>query len=152
MRPRRPPRLETIFDRYEPPLFFVTFCARDRSPRLATPQADAALRDYGARGLELGAAALGRYVIMPDHVHLFVQGGSEFVLGRWVKGLKAAMHRALQARRELWQPGFWDHLIRNGESYSLKWAYVRENPVRAGLVASPEDWPFQGEIVSLRPD
>jgi len=42
-----------------------------------------------------------------------------------------------------------DHLIRSTESYVQKWDYVRENPVRAGLVSRREDWPFQGEIVEI---
>lgn len=42
-----------------------------------------------------------------------------------------------------------DHLIRHGESYSEKWEYVRQNPVRAGLVGTPEDWPWQGEIMAI---
>lgn len=45
-----------------------------------------------------------------------------------------------------WQPGFFDHLLRNNENYAEKWDYVWRNPVRAGLVAKPEDWPYQGEI------
>lgn len=48
-----------------------------------------------------------------------------------------------------WQDGFFDHLLRSGESYSEKWNYVRMNPVRAGLVERPEDWPFAGEIEAL---
>ena len=35
--------------------------------------------------------AVGRYVIMPGHIHLFVTGGPDFVLSRWVGGLKRAM-------------------------------------------------------------
>ena len=42
-----------------------------------------------------------------------------------------------------------DHLLRSGESYSEKWSYVRENPIRAGLVSKTEDWPFMGEIFAL---
>jgi len=37
-----------------------------------------------------------------------------------------------------------------GESYSEKWNYTVQNPVRAGLVSNAEEWPFQGEIVSIR--
>ena len=48
-----------------------------------------------------------------------------------------------------WQDGFFDHLLRSGESYAEKWNYVRMNPVRAGLVARPEDWPYSGEIEKL---
>jgi len=46
--------------------------------------------------------------------------------------------------------GFFDHVLRNEESYEEKWHYVRENPVRAGLVKDREEWPFWGEIFDLR--
>ncbi|HEY4270535.1 MAG TPA: hypothetical protein VGM65_00875 [Candidatus Udaeobacter sp.] len=42
-----------------------------------------------------------------------------------------------------------DHLLRNDESYTQKWEYVRENPVRAGLVPLAADWPYQGEFVFI---
>jgi hypothetical protein len=45
-----------------------------------------------------------------------------------------------------WQKDFFDHVLRSDESYSEKWQYMRQNPVRAGLVEKPEDWEFQGEI------
>jgi REP element-mobilizing transposase RayT len=48
-----------------------------------------------------------------------------------------------------WQPGFFDHVLRNDESYTQKWKYVRENPVRAGLVSRADDWPYQGEFVVI---
>ena len=49
-----------------------------------------------------------------------------------------------------WQKGFFDHVLRSEESYENKWHYVRENPVRAGLVQDWTDWPFSGEIFDLR--
>jgi hypothetical protein len=55
-------------------------------------------------------------------------------------------------RKPRWQEGFFDHVLRSAESYAQKWEYVRMNPVRAGLCASPEQWPYQGEIVPLRFD
>ena len=48
-----------------------------------------------------------------------------------------------------WQKTFFDPLLRSSESYSEKWNYVRQNPVRAGLVASMEDSPYLGEIFTL---
>lgn len=45
-----------------------------------------------------------------------------------------------------WQDGFHDHKFRTPESESRKWEYVCLNPVRAGLVKRPEEWPFGGEI------
>ena len=54
-----------------------------------------------------------------------------------------------ETARPIWQRGFFDHLLRSAESYGQKWNYVRENPVRARLVAKPEDWPYAGEIVRI---
>jgi putative transposase len=84
--------------------------------------------------------------MMPDHVHLFAGGHYDFVLDQWVRALKRTLSTAISATRPHWQSGFFDHLIRHGESYSAKWEYVYQNPVRAGLVQQPESWPFQGEI------
>jgi hypothetical protein len=61
--------------------------------------------------------------------------------------LKRAAVSTLQSKlKSFWQPGFFDHLLRRDESYAQKWDYVWRNPVRAKLVAQPEDWPYQGEI------
>jgi hypothetical protein len=48
-----------------------------------------------------------------------------------------------------WQADTFDHILRSAKSYSEKWDYVRANPVRSGLTAHPEGWPWQGEIHSL---
>jgi len=50
----------------------------------------------------------------------------------------------------LWQPEFFDHVIRSADSYSEKWAYVQANPVRAGLVNYASQWPYSGEITRLQ--
>jgi REP element-mobilizing transposase RayT len=165
----KPLRLEWIFQRYDPPLYFVTLCTLRRRKILANEVVHIALVEYGDRGLEMNVA-LGRYVIMPDHLHLFVRGGPEFQLGLWVRGLKRGVAAAVTGGRErlrggnvfppaasdggsynrnIWQRGFFDHLLRNSESYAQKWNYVWENPVRAELVNKAEDWPFAGEIVNI---
>ena len=68
-----------------------------------------------------------------------------------MNGLKRAISVALGAtkKRPLWQPGFFDHVLRNDESYSQKWEYVRENPVRTGLVVRAAEWPYEGELVVI---
>ena len=63
--------------------------------------------------------------------------------------LKRNLSKAIRSESPHWQKGFFDHLIRHSESYSEKWQYVEQNPVRAGLVTESEDWPWQGEIVRL---
>ena len=147
----RPPRLNRIFQRYDPPLYFVTICTIHRQRINHLDAAHCAFRKYVMRAATEFDIATGRYVIMPDHMHLFVRGGREFILTKWVNGLKRAMSVALGHTGEhpLWQPGFFDHLLRNDESYCQKWKYVSENPVRNGLVTSTDEWPYQGEIVYI---
>jgi len=50
----------------------------------------------------------------------------------------------------LWQREFFDHVLRSDEGYAEKWDYVRENPVRAGLVRSPNEWPYFGNNESFQ--
>jgi putative transposase len=146
----RPPRLDEIFQRYDEPVFFLTICTLHRRKFPSLRKVTEAFETYARCGTESGVA-VGRYVLMPDHIHLFVCGDPEFRLGEWVKGLKRAITSAFskEERQDLWQPGFFDHLLRNDESYGQKWTYVYENPVRAGLVSKAEDWPFQGEVVEI---
>jgi putative transposase len=144
---RRPQRLEVIFS--TDPVFFVTFCTRNRQTIPDLEKAQAAVEAYARRGVEDFGTALGRYVIMPDHIHLFVCGDVEFVLSKWVAGLKRAISKSLRVSGEFWQPTFFDHVLRSEESYSEKWEYVCENPVRAGLVKKSNDWPYQGEPVVI---
>jgi len=158
----KPLRLDRIFQKYDPTLYFVTFNTHLRRHLLASPIPHAAFVDYCQRAYQHGIG-VGRYVIMPDHVHLFVRFGrdSELTLGEWIKGLKRGLDGALAKRgasvsvipgqrlRSFWQPGFHDHVLRNDESYSEKWNYVCENPVRAGLVSNSDEWPYAGEIVLI---
>jgi len=133
------------------PLYFVIFCAHLRKPFLARDDVHAAFVAYSERAGDLNVA-VGRYVIMPDPIHLFVRGSQVFELGPWVALLKQALAKATRlsrARAQLWEEGFFDHVLRSDESYSQKWNYVRENPVRAGLVKSVENWPYQGGIVYI---
>ena len=144
---RRPQRLEIIFS--TDPVYFVTFCTRNRQAIPDLPKAQAAVETYARRGIKDFGTALGRYVIMPNHIHLFVSGDIEFVLSKWVAGLKRAISKELCVSGEFWQPTFFDHVLRSEESYSEKWEYVRQNPVRAGLVKESDDWPYQGEPVVI---
>jgi REP-associated tyrosine transposase len=158
----KPRRLELIFQAYDCPVFLVSFNALGRRQILARKEVQSALETYCRRAADFDVG-VGRYVVMPDHVHLFVCMGrdSKVTLGEWVKGLKRHLDTALlmcgleplafpgQTLRSFWQPGFHDYLLRESETYAQKWDYVRENSVRAGLVARADDWPFQGEIVRI---
>jgi REP element-mobilizing transposase RayT len=141
-------RLDRVF--VDSPIYFLTACTLDRWPILDCELLHNAFRTFCLNSPQHGAS-VGRYVLMSDHLHLFVSL-DEISLSNWVKSLKNTLSKTLRSvghEGPHWQKGFFDHLLRSGESYSQKWEYVRENPVRAGLVAIPEDWPYAGEIHDL---
>jgi REP element-mobilizing transposase RayT len=144
----RPRRLELIY--FDRPLYFVTFCTRNGQKISSLECAHSLFRKYTEQAISDFGVAVGRYTIMPDHIHLFVRIGDSTTLSKWIGGLKRAMSTGLQSQH-LWQPGFFDHILRSNESYSRKWEYMCQNPVRAGLVKESEDWPYQGEITLLEP-
>ena len=141
-------RLDRVF--VDSPIYFITACSVDRWPILDCEPVHNAFRTFCLNSPQHGAW-VGRYVLMPDHLHLFVTV-VEISLSNWVKSLKNTLSKTLRllgCDAPHWQKGFFDHLLRSGESYSQKWDYVRENPVRAGLVEIAEDWPYAGEIHNL---
>ena len=139
-------RLEWYFDRY--PIWFVTTCTHGRQKILASGEVNVALLRFAEAGPALGAW-LGGYVLMPDHLHAFVAlDEREITLSAWMKSLKNALSKSLReagVASPHWQKGFFDHVLRSEESYSEKWNYVRQNPVRGRLVARWEDWAYLGE-------
>jgi putative transposase len=145
--PERPPRIEA-FQKYDPPLYFVTFNTYHRRKLLANDHVHTCFVNFAHSGEQRGIA-IGRYVIMPDHIHLFAQGSYDFSLTQWMRLLKRNLSKVISAPPPHWQRGFFDHLIRHSESYAEKWEYVCQNPVRAALVEHSEDWPWQGECIRL---
>jgi REP element-mobilizing transposase RayT len=139
-------RLGRIFA--ESPIYFVTMCTADRRSILANALIHQSFHEFANVG-EAHRAYVGAYVIMPDHIHLFVALEQERRLSDWVKSLKNAVSKSLRAagtRSPHWQKGFFDHVLRSSESYSQKWEYVRDNPARAGLVKTSKEWPYYGEL------
>lgn len=135
------------------PLCFVTFNTYRRANLLARTEVHDTSIAFCQRA-ERFNVAVGRYVLMPDHMHLFVAvpETGNISLENWVRTLKAVPGKELLrlgVGKPHWQEGFFDHVLRGQESHAQKWDYVRMNPVRAGLCRSPEDWPHQGEIVAL---
>src|SRR5689334_23728799 len=178
-RPPRLKRLDRLFTSH--PLYFVTANTEDRKPILANAKVHDDFRKFCQTGLDRGVF-VGKYVLMPDHLHLFVAFGDEYEsalverrsqtdatknsrysgepvaavcdrrlsqLSEWMKSLKNSLSKTFRSQNipaPHWQKGFFDHVMRSEESYSEKWLYVTENPIRKKLVKHSEDWPYQGEI------
>ncbi len=148
--PERLRRVHRLF--YRVPIYYVTACTFIRRSNLNNGAVHARLFEFSNAGPHRGAW-LGAYVLMPDHLHAFVGMNDELLtLSEWMKSLKNALSQTLRLQKipsPHWQKGFFDHILRSEESYDEKWSYVRENPVRAGLVEQWEEWPFLGEVFDL---
>jgi REP element-mobilizing transposase RayT len=151
--PGRPPHLSNVFRKFDPPLYFITFCTFDRKPLLANDAFHNHFIELMHRKSCEGIAC-GEFVIMPDHIHLFLRiDPRRYELGKTVGFIKQSLSKPLRdagAAQPHWQPGFFDHILRSADSYSEKWNYVQNNPVRAGLAENANNWPFQGTIVPIR--
>jgi len=134
------------------PIYYLTLVAHDRKALFASRSLHAAFIAFAEEATHHGVA-VGRYVLMPDHIHLFAAFGLDSPnISAWVKSLKNALSKYLRSNDipgPHWHKGFFDHILRSEESYDQKWEYVRLNPVRAGLVNLAEDWECQGEILPL---
>jgi len=90
------------------------------------------------------------YCFMPDHLHLILVGESvSSELAPMVRAFKGAA--ATVARKSgvsnLWQKGYYDHVLRSGKSLDEAAWYVFLNPVRAGLAKTVHEWPCSGSFV-----
>jgi REP element-mobilizing transposase RayT len=80
---------------------------------------------------------------MPDHLHMLARLGSEIGMKKVVQSWKRYTARQFAVK---WQRDFFDHRLRSDEGFDEKAMYILNNPVRAGLVARSEDWPYQLQL------
>jgi putative transposase len=131
-----------------PTIIFDTVCTKDRKPWLANEEVHQLLRQVWS---EASAWLVGRYMIMPDHIHLFAAATAiQIEFKSWMQFWKSQFTKRHQVAEHRWQTDDWDTRMRSAQQYEEKWDYVRFNAVRAGLVERPEQWPFQGVLHELR--
>ena len=153
MWPHRPPRVEGFSYRgYQRYFLTLTTDSRARVFEHNTHANALAVQIspfFAARGFEVLA-----YCIMPDHLHLLLEGMSdEADLREAVRAWKQRTGYDWKARTgaRLWQPGFHDRVLREGDDPRSVVRYILLNPVRAGLAKAPRDYPWLGSLrYSLR--
>ncbi len=144
---------------------FLTVCTEKREPWLVQASVQRSLHDIWKNTAT--AWLVSDYLLMPDHLHLFCAPHDlKFTIERWIGfwkdqfakkfpagmrccasgGDSAPPYQDTQIAIGKFQRGGFHHRLRDGENYHEKWLYVQENPVRAGLVAKPEDWLCQGRV------
>ena len=76
---------------------------------------------------------------MPDHLHAVLSFACDLSMGRIIGEWKKYITRSTGV---LWQANYFDHRLRTDEEFIEKAHYLRMNPVRAGLCADSNDWPW----------
>ncbi|SRR5581483_6878579 len=141
-------------------LHFITASCYRRQPLMATARA----RDLFVRVLEqvrqrYQFVVVG-YVAMPEHFHLLISEPEKANPSMVIQALKLGVARRIlsaRKRREkrkaaqeglwlepvpkhFWQARFYDYNIWGGRKRMEKLRYIHRNPVRRGLVESPDQW------------
>ena len=142
----RPPRVKGFayvgFHRY-----FVTTATYRRVPWFSDSHHAGSLTAQISPFFAEHAFEVVAFCVMPDHVHLLLEGAAEdadlrHAVPLWKQRTGHWWRSRLGSR--LWQPGFHDHVLREQEDTRSVVGYLLLNPVRAGLVTRVEDYPWVG--------
>lgn len=110
-----------------------------RRPEIAK-LVESALRFHHVRDYELRA-----WVLMPNHVHvLFIVGGVPMfrTIENWKKFTAHEANKLLKRQGKFWADDYWDTYMRDAEHELKTCRYIENNPVKAGFVCEPVQWPW----------
>jgi putative transposase len=133
----------------QPNISFVTVNAKDRIPWIGQTGVQSTLVQLWQE--KATAWLVGFYLLMPDHLHLFCAPRDlHFGIDQWITFWKRQFSRQHVDQDCDWQRRAFHHRVRDRIQYEEKLAYVRENPLRKGLLKTAEGWPLQGQVHDLR--
>ncbi len=93
------------------------------------------------------------YCLMPNHIHFLISprmdGSSVLAYTDQFKGKTTNSSWKLGWRGKLWQPRFFDQVVRSEDELRRIAVYILENPVRKSLTDSPNKWPWCGNFNEL---
>ena len=61
-------------------------------------------------------------------------------MGDWKRSSALSIQRSRRVRGAIWQPRYFDFILRRAADFAAKFDYIHQNPMAAGLVSKPEDW------------
>jgi len=146
MRTNQPGHLKT-FDYLGLHRYFLTFCTNYRRHAFQNGDVVNLVLAQISRTARESAFELLAYCFMPDHLHLLVEGtGDNSNCRRFIKSAKqySGYYFEKDFKQKLWQRYGFERVLRDDEATLVVARYILNNPVRAGLVADPRDYPFAG--------
>ena len=94
------------------------------------------------------------FVVMPDHVHLQLTVNESMSIEKAMQLIKGGfsyrVRKELGYQGEIWQRGFSEIRILNRSSFLKHREYIEQNPVEAGLVDSPEKFPYSSAYLKWK--
>jgi len=129
--------------------YFVTICTHNKAPLF---EDDALVREL-VKTLRDKSDAFGFTVMvfcfMPNHIHLLLQGNSpDCDLKRFISAYKQSTgyQYKKQERSKLWQPSYYDHVLRKDEDMFSIARYILGNPVRKNLATHFLEYKYVGSF------
>ena len=147
------PRRLPAFDYRGYHRYFLTFCTYERNHYFEDPVSVAIALEQILRAGTHHDFSLLAYCFMPDHVHLLVEGArADADMRVFVTSAKqySGFYFKQRKRNNLWQRYGHERTLRETDDTAGVIRYMIANPVRAGLVASPMEYPFWGSAVYSR--
>lgn len=133
--------------------FFITVVAYERRSIFSTVQFCEKFYEIVARLRVQLSFRLFEHVLMPDHYHVILEPSTTHPLNETMRRLNGTLAREWNLlygkTDQVFQHGYYDHAIRNMEDYREKARYIHDNPVRAGFVSSPEQYPWSSARARL---
>ena len=125
--------------------FFITVRLLRRRTKLTEPDFVLLARALN-RARTLHPVYLTAWVFLPYHRHAICAPTYPVTISLVMKSMKQSSMSAINRRRgaqgELWQARFFDRALRTVKEYNEKVEYIHMNPVRAGVVSRPQNWPW----------
>jgi putative transposase len=126
-----------------------TLCLKDRFPLFKSTSIIDIFEKFLRYEVEQSDCIIPVYCFMPDHQHLVVTGinpdsDTLNLINRYKQ--RTGYWLAQNQVNASWQKDFFDHVLRKDEGLVNVARYILENPVRRGLVANWQDYPFKGAI------
>ncbi|HZQ17606.1 MAG TPA: transposase [Terriglobales bacterium] len=129
-------------------LHFITFSCYRRMPLLDSVIARETFERELERVRRWYGCYITAYVVMPEHVHLLISEPERKTLSVAIQMLKQITSRKLKpiGSPNFWQVRYYDFPVWSERKRVEKLRYIHRNPVKRGLVARPEDWPWSSFI------
>jgi putative transposase len=128
--------------------FFITICAANKTQLFSNTKIALRMWELVVKGHLMSHSNLICACLMPDHLHTIQIPAKENLIdliGRWKSYTTNVLRNEFKVR-SLWQRSFYDRAVRKEEDLRKLAQYTINNPVRAGLVGSPKDYPYSWHI------